>query len=81
MCRLQTQHFRINNSSKPFDFLSPHHVTVLTLRGAIPVIELHALQGAVTGHTTETVGVEEFIHGSDCWLCAGQSLTTLPADL
>lgn len=58
-----------------------HHVAVLTLRGAIPVVELHALQGAVTAHATETVGVEEFVHGSDSRLCAGQSLSTLPTHL
>lgn len=58
-----------------------HHVAVLTLRGAIPVVELHALQGAVTAHATETVGVEEFVHGSDSRLCAGQSLPALPAHL
>lgn len=60
---------------------SPHHVAVLTLRGAISVIELHALQGAMTAHTTETVGVEEFIHRSYCWLRTGQSLTTIAANL
>lgn len=58
-----------------------HHVAVLTLRGAIPVVELHALQGAVTAHATETVGVEEFVHGSDGGLCAGQSLSALPTHL
>lgn len=45
--------------------VSPHHVAVLTLGGAVPVVELHALQGALAAHTTETVGVEEFVHGSN----------------
>lgn len=58
-----------------------HHVAVLTLRAAIPVIELHALQGAMTAHATETVGVEEFVHGSDGRLRAGQSLAALPTHL
>lgn len=31
------------------------HVAVFTLRGAVPVIELHALQGAMAAHTTEAV--------------------------
>lgn len=44
---------------------SAHHVAVLTLGGAVPVVELHALQGAVAAHATETVGVEEFVHGSN----------------
>lgn len=34
---------------------SPHHVAVLTLRCAVPVVELHALQGAMTAHATEAV--------------------------
>lgn len=34
------------------------HVAVFTLRSAIPVIELHALQGAMTAHTTEAVGMK-----------------------
>lgn len=57
------------------------HIAVLTLRRSIPIIELHALQGAMTAHATEAVGVEEFIHGPHCWLSAGQSLATLPTDL
>lgn len=56
-------------------------VAVLTLRRSIPVIELHALQGAMTAHATEAVGVEEFVHGPHCGLGAGQSLATLPTDL
>ena len=51
--------------------ISPYHVAVLTLRGSIPVIELHALQGAMAAHATEAVGVEEFIHGPHSWLSAG----------
>lgn len=31
------------------------HVAVFTLRGAVPVIELHALQGAVAAHAAEAV--------------------------
>lgn len=46
------------------------HVAVLTLGGSIPVVELHALQGAVAAHATEAVGVEEFIHGPHSWLCS-----------
>lgn len=57
------------------------HIAVLALRRAVPVIELHALQGAMAAHATEAVGVEELIHGPHCWLCTGQSLATLPADL
>lgn len=57
------------------------HIAVLTLRRTVPVIELHALQGAMAAHATEAVGVEEFIHGPHCWLGTGQSLATLPADL
>lgn len=62
-------------------FVFAHHVAVFTLRGAVPVIELHTLQGAMTAHATETVGMEEFIHGSDGWLRAGQSLATFPTHL
>lgn len=51
--------------SKPATHGSPHHVAVLTLGGAVPVIELHALQGAMAAHAAETVGVEEFVHGSN----------------
>lgn len=47
------------------------HVAVFTLRRAIPVVELHALQGAMAAHTTEAVGVKEFIHGSYCRLGTG----------
>lgn len=57
------------------------HVAVFTLRGAVPVIELHALQGAMAAHTTETVGVKEFIHGSHCRLGTGQGFTTFPTHL
>lgn len=57
------------------------HVAVLTLWRTIPVIELHALQGAVTGHATEAGGVEEFIHGPHCWLSTGESLTTFSTNL
>lgn len=46
------------------------HVAVLALRGSVPVIELHALQGAMTAHAAEAVGVEEFIHGPHCRLGA-----------
>lgn len=57
------------------------HVAVLTLWCTVPVIELHALQGAMTAHATEAAGVEQFIHGPHCWLSAGQSLATLPTNL
>lgn len=57
------------------------HVAVLALRCTIPVIKLHALQGAMTAHATEAVGVEEFIHGPHCWLSTGQGLATLPTNL
>ena len=64
-----------------YDFVSPHHIAVLTLRWAVPVIELHALQGAVAAHATEAVGVEEFIHGSHSRLGTGESLATLATNL
>lgn len=57
------------------------HVAVFTLRGAVPVVELHALQGAMAAHATEAVGVKEFIHGPHCRLCTGQRLATFPTDL
>lgn len=59
----------------------PHHVAVLTLGGAVPVVELHALQGAMAAHATETVGVEEFVHGSNGRLRARQGLATFPTNL
>lgn len=59
----------------------PHRIAVLTLRRSVPVVELHALQGAMTAHATEAVGVEEFVHGPHCRLGAGQSLATLPTHL
>lgn len=59
----------------------PHHVAVLALRGTIPVVKLHALQGAMTAQATEAVGVEEFIHGPHCRLSTGQGLATLPTNL
>ena len=61
--------------------LAPHRVALLTLRRSVPVMELHALQGAMTAHATEAVGVEEFVHGPHCRLGAGQRLATLPTDL
>lgn len=57
------------------------HVAVFTLRGAVSVIELHALQGAMAAHTTEAVGMKQFIHGPHCRLCTGQGLTTFSTDL
>lgn len=72
---------RSDNQQKTKKNQLAHHVAVLTLRGAIPVVELHALQGAMTAHATETVGVEEFVHGSDSWLRAGQSLAALSTHL
>lgn len=65
------QHTVCDPLSTPGTHCQGTHVAVLTLRSAIPVIELHALQGAVTTHATEAVGVEEFIHGSHCGLSAG----------
>ena len=59
----------------------PHHITVLALRGAVAVVELHALQGALAAHAAEAVGVEELVHGPHGWLGAGQKLATLPTHL
>lgn len=72
---------RFDNQKKKNKKQLAHHVTVLTLRGAVPVVELHALQGAMAAHATETVGVEEFVHGSDGGLRAGQSLAALSTHL
>lgn len=60
---------------------APHHVAVLALGRAVPVIELHALQGAVAAHAAEAVGVEELVHGPHRRLGARQSLAALPTDL
>ena len=59
----------------------PHHVTVLALRGAVAVVELHALQGALAAHAAEAVGVEQLVHGPHGRLAAGQRLATLPTHL
>lgn len=58
-----------------------HHVAVLTLRCAVTVVELHALQGALTGHAAETMRVEEFIHRSHCRLRPGKSFSTFTTHL
>lgn len=58
-----------------------HSVAVLTLRCAVTVVELHALQGALTAHAAETMRVEEFIHRSHCGLRSGQSLSTFTTHL
>lgn len=47
------------------------HIAFFTLRRTIPVVELHALQGAMAAHATEAVGVEELVHGSHGWLSTG----------
>lgn len=80
-CRNQLKYYIQFWQLGSFLRVSPHHIAVLTLRGAVPVIELHALQGAMTAHTTETIGVEEFIHGSNRRLRTWQSLATLPTNL
>ena len=58
-----------------------HHIAVLTLRRVVPVIELHALQGAMAGHAAEALGVEELAHGLHSRLGARQGLPTLTAHL
>lgn len=57
------------------------HIAVLTLRRSVPVVELHALQGAMAAHAAEAVGVEELVHGSDGRLGARQGLLTLSTHL
>lgn len=62
-------------------FRSSHHVAFLALRGAILVVELHALKGATTCHATEAVGVEKLLHGSHGRLRAGKRLAALAANV